>query len=284
MKKKKKIVKRLIFLAFVTVVFFLNKDNLFKFTKNMLSDINFKLVETKTLIYDSYSKYNNKLNYLNNVQENIKELEKLKSEIQLLSAEKMELEKFEKENIELRSYFKLENNSNRKFIAAEVILKDDLHDHDIIFINKGSKDGIETNLPVILNSKIIGKINKVSEDYSEVYLLSNPNFKMSVNVNGIFTGIIRGKGSLNFVIKNFNVEKADKIDKFDIETSGISEIYPKKLPIGTFNLQDKTKLIDSKELNFSISDKLIGINTVVVYKFNNTKLNLLKNIERDEVI
>ncbi|WP_064580916.1 rod shape-determining protein MreC [Streptobacillus moniliformis] len=283
MKKKKKIVKRLIFLMFVTVVLFLNRDNLINFTGEMLSDINFKLVETKTLIYDKYTKYNEKLNYLNNVQKNIEELEKLKSEIQLLSAEKMELEKFEKENTELRSYLKLENNSNRKFITAEVILKDDLNEQDIIFINKGSKDGIEPNLPVILNSNVIGRINKVSEDYSEVYLISNPNFKMSVNVNGIFTGIIRGKGSLNFVIKNFNVEKADKISKFDIETSGISEMYPKRLPIGTFDLQDKSKLMDSKELNFSISDKVIGINTVVVYKFNASKLKLLKKIEGNEV-
>ncbi|WP_064610275.1 rod shape-determining protein MreC [Streptobacillus moniliformis] len=283
MKKKKKIVKRLIFLMFVTVVLFLNRDNLINFTGEMLSDINFKLVETKTLIYDKYTKYNEKLNYLNNVQKNIEELEKLKSEIQLLSAEKMELEKFEKENTELRSYLKLENNSNRKFITAEVILKDDLNEQDIIFINKGSKDGIEPNLPVILNSNVIGRINKVSEDYSEVYLISNPNFKMSVNVNGIFTGIIRGKGSLNFVIKNFNVEKADKISKFDIETSGISEMYPKRLPIGKFDLQDKSKLMDSKELNFSISDKVIGINTVVVYKFNASKLKLLKKIEGNEV-
>ncbi len=281
MKKKKRIVNRLIFLSLLIITFLLNRDKIFRFTKNTLSDIDFKLVEVKALIYDAYSRYNEKLDYLNNVEEKIEELEKLKSEIQLLNTEKMELEKFEKENTELRSYLKLENMSNKKFIVAEVILKDDLHEQDVIFINKGSKDGIEENLPVILNSNIIGKVNKVSENYSEIYLLSNPNFKMSVNVNGIFTGIIRGKGSLSFIVNNFNVEKADKIMEFSLVTSGISETYPKGLPIGTFKLQNREKLMDSKELNFSISDKIVGINTVVVYKFKNTKFKLLKEIERD---
>ncbi|WP_156299861.1 rod shape-determining protein MreC [Streptobacillus canis] len=282
MKKKKRILKRVIFLGIALILFFINRDKVFSFTKLMLSDINFKLVETKTLVYDSYTKYNQKLDYLNNVQKNVDELEKLKSEIQLLNTEKMELQKLAKENQELKTYLGLENTDDKKFIVAEVILKDNLQDQDVIYINKGKNEGIVENLPVILNGKVIGKVNKVSDNYSEVYLLSNPNFKMSVNVNGIFTGIIRGKGSLGFVIKNFNVENADKIYQFDIESSGISEIYPKGLPIGNFKLEDKTKLIENNELNFDIKDRIIGINTVVVYKFNNVKLELLKEIEREE--
>ncbi|CAM3065496.1 rod shape-determining protein MreC [Streptobacillus felis] len=282
MRKKKNIIKRFFLFGLMLLIFFLNRNRIFNITKVMLSDINFKLVDTKTLIYNSYMKYNQKLDYLRNVKENVDELEKLKSEIQLLTAEKMELQKIVEENIELRTYLELENTDNKNFVVAEVILKDNLQDQDIIYINKGKNQGITENSPVILNGKLIGKINKVSEKYSEVYLLSNPNFKMSVNVNNIFTGIIRGKGSLNFVIKNFNVENSEKIFQFDIETSGISELYPKGLPIGSFRLEDKTKLIDNKELNFTISDRIIGINTVVVYQYDNNKLKLLKEIEGEE--
>ena len=190
----------------------------------------------------------------------------------------IEYENLVRENRELRENLELKSNSTSEYIVANTILIESLIEDNILYIDKGANDGIEQYLPVLLNGNVIGRINRVSKNYSEVQLLSNPDFKMAVDINGHIQGILRGKGNSEFVINNFNDELVDKISLFNIKTSGISELYPKGLSIGKFNVSNKKSLIDNKTLILKLNFDLSKVSTLVVYKYDKNKINLINKI------
>ena len=51
-----------------------------------------------------------------------------------------------------------------------------------IIINRGSNDGVSKNLPVLSSNGVIGKITAVSSSTSEVQLISDVNFRLSVKI------------------------------------------------------------------------------------------------------
>ena len=51
-----------------------------------------------------------------------------------------------------------------------------------LLINRGLDDGIVKNLPVLSSKGVIGKITAVSKSSSEVQLISDVNFRLSVKI------------------------------------------------------------------------------------------------------
>ena len=49
-------------------------------------------------------------------------------------------------------------------------------------INRGSNDGVSKNLPVLSSNGVVGKITAVSNSLSEVQLISDVNFRLSVKI------------------------------------------------------------------------------------------------------
>lgn len=280
--KKKKLVRRLVIGVFTFITIILFRTAITESVVNILGNLNFNLVKTKSKIYGGIQSYKDKLSYINELEKNVEENKKIKQELEVLKAKNSELENLKKENIELRTNLNLKKTNNISYIFSNVILISSFFDDGVIYIDKGSQDGIEPNLPVFSSGNIIGKINKVNTDYSEVHLLTNSNFKMSVEVNSFIKGILRGKGNNEFVIKNFNVEDAEKIKIFDIKTSGISELYPKGLNLGRYTTENSTNLIDNKELILKMNLDVSKLDTVVIYKYDKSKLKLIERINLEE--
>lgn len=284
-KKKNNKLKKIIFIIFLLLILLLLKGKIVYFFNNTLdvvNKLNFKIVSSKKLVFDKIIGYKDKIENIKNFNAQKENILKLKEKINLLEVKNIEEENLKKENEELRKMLKLPEKKYIEYLVAEIILIEDLKKDGVIYINKGLKDGIETNMPVISDGRLIGKINRVDEDYSEIYLLYNSEFKISVTVNGKVNSILRGEGNSKIIIKNFNLEDAENIKRFSIKTSGYSEYFPKDLLIGTYYINDNEKLLKERELELKSNINLSNISTVVIYKYDKSKVNLINHIIEKE--
>jgi len=164
--------------------------------------------------------------------------EKIKQEMDILLEENQELlsrlvdlEMLKKENDFLRSAIEIEKNNSFKLQPVRVIGKD--ISRDSILINKGSKDGILSDMPVITVQKLlVGKISEVYENFSEVTLLTNKDFSLAVQIfeKDIY-GVAKGKGFLSLYIDLIPKEK-EVVVKDIVLTAILGGIFPEGLLIG----------------------------------------------------
>ena len=114
--------------------------------------------------------------------EKYKTLQKKVKETDLIQAEKEELEhqlKSMKETLEL-------NNTlvETEYLNATVVNRNLGYWYNTITIDKGSHNGVEKDMPVIVSDGVIGKVTKVSNFNSTVKLLTSEdvNNKISVKI------------------------------------------------------------------------------------------------------
>lgn len=160
-----------------------------------------------------------------------RENEELKLKIQELLSENISLKELKKENEILRTALNIGLEKEFSLVFAQVIGKDIAQDS--IFINKGSKDGILKNSPVITQQKIlVGKISEVYKNFSKVMLLSNKESSFDVKIlDTEIYGVVKGKGNfkifLDFVPQEKEIKKGDLVI-----TSMLGGIFPKGLLVG----------------------------------------------------
>ena len=127
-------------------------------------------------------------------------------------------------------------------------------------------------MPVLSEGALIGRITRVADNYSEVTLLTSKKSKISVLIGNQETGILRGTGTDRLVIENYNGD----VDKeggqtLRIATSGISDIFPKDIYIGTYKVTNTLLLKKTKEISTRPSFNVYNLKEVIVYKFDKNK-------------
>jgi len=162
-----------------------------------------------------------------------KENEMLHKEVQTLKKKLKLLEESSKENYRLRSMLGFSFATSMELISAEVLCRDSTSHFNSMFINKGSKDGIEYNMPVITDVGVVGKVVRVAPHVSQVQLLID---KMSC-ISAICKrtgdeGIVQGTGEDLLVMKSVAGESPIRIGDI-LYSSGYGSVYPRDLEIGT---------------------------------------------------
>jgi rod shape-determining protein MreC len=106
-----------------------------------------------------------------------------------------------------------------------------------VFLDKGTQDGIRTDMAVVNADGLVGKIVQATPHTSTVLLLIDPQAGAGARVQGIGdTGVIQGQGGseslkLSFISPNANVSVGDSV-----VTSGYDRgIFPPQIPIGSVN-------------------------------------------------
>ena len=221
----------------------------FRFLEGMTQAMNFKLVNVKSMIYTQTLKFKSKIKDISYTSNYIENNKKRDFELQKSKVENIELANLKRENEKLRAELGMRAKAPSEYIAADVALVENFNSSERIFIDKGKNQGIEVNLPVMYDGFLIGKVVKVGENYSEVTLLTSKSSRLSIILNGINTQILRGNGNGTFSIINFN-EDINVKDTFDIETSGVSDIFPRGLKIGTFYIKELNAFKQIKEMRF----------------------------------
>ena len=209
-------------LAFCLIVsFFLIFNN----DSDLIKNAKINSLNSFSFLYQPFNWLDNQL-FLN------KKLEVLSSENLRLSLENQVLKVHETENIRYREFLNFKRRENLDFVGADVISKGVTANMSSIIINRGSNDGVSKNLPVLSSNGVIGKITAVSSSSSEVQLISDVNFRLSVKiapdeVEGIMRWIRED------ICEIAELKKISDIEIGDIVlTSNLSIYFPPNLPVG----------------------------------------------------
>jgi len=117
-------------------------------------------------------------------------------------------------------------------IAAQVIGTSGSDQSRVLYIDKGSNDGIKTDMAVITPVGIVGKIVQVADSWSQV-LPINDQFSgvgaalKDSRLQGILKGAPNGATTLQYIMSDEAVKPGE-----EVITSGGDRIFPKGLPVG----------------------------------------------------
>lgn len=103
----------------------------------------------------------------------------------------------------------------------------------LIYIDRGAHDGVRANMAVITPEGVVGKILEVYPESSQVLLVTDRQSGVGALLSPTRTeGVVRGTGGprlqMDFVQKDEKVSPGELV-----LTSGLDQVFPKDLPVGT---------------------------------------------------
>ena len=136
------------------------------------------------------------------------------------------------ENGNLRNLLSLKEQTPFTIIPADVVGKNLHLLRNTITLNVGTSDGIHSNMAVITDEGLVGRITTASEHYSIAQILLHRDCRVSATVErSRVNGIIAWEGGVNIMLKNI-VKSVDIKPGDRIVTSQFSSIYPPNIEIG----------------------------------------------------
>lgn len=165
-----------------------------------------------------------------------KRLQKTVHELMLINSSYMQIQK---ENERLRRLLSLNGRLNFNSIGARVIARTPAFLSNIVYINRGSEDGVFVDAAVISGDGIIGRVVLVAKHQSQVQLITNPDASVGALLAKTRTpGVLRGSGEQ--LLEMAYVGNSEAVEIGDtVLSSGLDGIYPKGIPIG--------KVVDSRK-------------------------------------
>ena len=136
------------------------------------------------------------------------------------------------ENASLRKLLSLQQQSQFKTLAAEIIFNPTNPLSQKIVINRGTADGIKLGMPVASDAGIMGQVVRVFENSSEVALLEDRDLAIPIQVarnglRGALFGMGRGEPlELRYITAIGDLDVGDYLT-----TSGIDGTYPPGFPV-----------------------------------------------------
>ncbi len=172
------------------------------------------------------------------------ENQRLHEENRALREEMTALKEIKQENVRLKQLLQFQQVSKWKAVSAQVIARDLSHWSYYVFINKGSRDGIREEMPVVTGDGLVGKVVSAGSNSSRVILLIDSESRVSALVQDTRdVGLIEGTG--NALLKMTYLDFRAQIGVgTTVVSSGFGGIYPKGVPIGEVVQigEDKNKL------------------------------------------
>lgn len=133
----------------------------------------------------------------------------------------------------LRGLLEFKNRLPFQTVAAEVIATSPGESSNAVFIDKGTNDGLAADYAVITPQGIVGKIIAVFPRAAQVLLMTDHSSGVGCILEQTrVQGVLKGNGStvarLHYIVNEESVSVGDTVI-----TSGLDQIYPKGLPVGT---------------------------------------------------
>lgn len=213
---------------------------------------------------DFFSFLYSPFNWIDNQSFLIKKLEVLSQENLKLNLELNLLKNQDSENARLREFVQLKEKVLINFIGADILSRGLSSNLTSVLVDRGSIDGVKVNFPVMSSKGIIGKVISVDTDVSEVQLISDVNFRMSVKIlPNEAEGILRWTN--DDFCEVFEVKRTSEVKIQDIVvSSNLSQFFPENLPVGeVIGIYDSTDK-SSKVLKIKLFSDLSRINQVFI--------------------
>ena len=157
----------------------------------------------------------------------------LKSEIERLRLEQASLAEDAKQGQRLQQLLDFQQHYIYKTLPAQVIGVSGTDQSRTLYIDKGAKDGLASDMPVVTADGIVGKLKDVFDHKSLVLLVSDPTSGVGVmlettRTRGILKGVSFGQ------VQVINVSPDERIKAGErVVTSGGDQIFPRGMPVGT---------------------------------------------------
>lgn len=137
-----------------------------------------------------------------------------------------------KENERLKKLFDFRQTFSSKTIAARVIGADPSPWRKILFLDKGTKQGLKSDMPVIVPEGLVGRIIEAGPSVSKLLLLTDPNARIAgLGDTSRAQGVVAGQGNEKLLFSYLELESGVSVGE-TVLTSGTSELFPKGLRIG----------------------------------------------------
>ena len=150
------------------------------------------------------------------------------------TTQKMALSEIKNENDRLRRLLDLKLAwPDVQLSGADIIAQDISLIYKTAILDKGYRDGFYVDMPIIQPQGLVGRVISVSANTSQVLLITDVNSAVPAivenrRIRGIIKGLENGKLSFDYVRSDEEIKPGDRI-----VTSGLLEIFPKGLLIGT---------------------------------------------------
>lgn len=174
--------------------------------------------------------------YLRGVRQENREL---KQQIEQLQLEHVRLEQDANQAHRLQALLGFKEQFIAKTLAAQVIGSSGSEQSRTVYIDKGSREGIQPDMAVISDDGVVGKVINVYKSTSQVLLINDQQSGVgAILQQSRLQGVLKGKSSGGLMIdKIMAEEEVTPGDK--VLTSGGDQIFPKGLIVGTVSKIDK---------------------------------------------
>lgn len=137
------------------------------------------------------------------------------------------------ENNRLRELLSFKRKAGYRLIPAHAIASSPENLSNTVLIDKGRSSGIRKGLVVVTNLGLVGRVTEVTGSLAKVTLLSDPGLSVSATVQrsrqeGLISGGLNNSLQMKYLPQDADIRVSDVII-----TSGLTEIFPKGIFIGT---------------------------------------------------
>jgi rod shape-determining protein MreC len=168
--------------------------------------------------------------YLRGVRQQNRELQ---DQIQQLQLEQVRLRQDAEQARRLQSLLGFKEQFIDKTIAAQVIGSSGSEESRLVYLDKGSADGISQDMAVISAQGVVGKVMQVFRHTAQVLLVNDQNSGVgTILEQSRLQGVLKGRATGELVLDKIMAEEEVKAGD-RVLTSGGDQIFPKGLPVGT---------------------------------------------------
>jgi rod shape-determining protein MreC len=157
----------------------------------------------------------------------------LRRELATTRSQLQQVAEYAEESERLRRLLDFKGHAPFQSVAAEIIAFSPGASSNAILVDKGIDYGLTSDLAVITPAGVVGKTISVYHHSSQVLLVTDPSSGVGAMLErsrgqGVLKGTSNNLCQLDYIMNEELVSAGDSV-----VTSGLDQIYPKGLPLGT---------------------------------------------------
>jgi len=182
----------------------------------------------------------------------LQENKTLRNENVALNTQIARLNVVRQENEQLKQALQFKQEAAYEMVAARIVARDIFGQHNYLTLDVGAADGVASDMPVVNENGIVGRVLLVSENFARVLPLLNTRFHVPVEVQpSLATGLASWSGGRTDMMDLKHIVKTTKVELGDtVLTSAISGIFPPGYLVGT--IVEKTEIPGLNTLDLKI--------------------------------
>jgi len=158
--------------------------------------------------------------------------QQLQAQLDRMRLEEASLAEDARQNARLQKLYAFQQQYVVKTVAAHVIGTSGTDLSRVLYIDKGSAEGLRTDMPVITPDGVVGKLRDVFPHTSQLLEINDPTSGLGViltetRLRGILHGTPAGQTEIIDILPDEHIRSGEPV-----VTSGGDQIYPSGLPVG----------------------------------------------------